>query len=76
MPHVIVKLVAGRSETQKQLLADGLARAVMTALYSDADAVSVAIEEVKLEDWNETVYRPEIIGKMDRVYKKPGYTLL
>jgi hypothetical protein len=29
--------------------------------------------EVKPQDWNEKVYRPDIFGKWDIVYKKPGY---
>jgi 4-oxalocrotonate tautomerase len=36
-------------------------------------SVSVAIEEVKPEDWAEQVYRPDILGQPDRLYKKPGY---
>jgi 4-oxalocrotonate tautomerase len=70
---VIVKLPAGRSEHQKTRLAEEVSRAVMTALGSDESSVSVAIEEIQASDWTETVYKPDIIGNMDRVYKKPGY---
>ena len=73
MPHVIVKLLAGRSEHQKTRLAEEVPRAVMTALGSDESSVSVAIEEIQASDWTETVYKPDIIGNIDRVYKKPGY---
>jgi 4-oxalocrotonate tautomerase len=73
MPHVIVKLLAGRSEHQKARLAEDVSRAVVTALDSDDSSVSVAIEEVQASDWTEKVYKPDIIGNMDRVYKKPGY---
>jgi 4-oxalocrotonate tautomerase len=73
MPHVIVKLLAGRSEPQKTRLAEEVSRAVVAAFDSDESSVSVAIEEVQASDWTETVYKPDIIGNMDRVYKKPGY---
>ncbi len=36
-------------------------------------AVSVSIEDVEPSDWVETVYKPDIIGKADTLYKKPGY---
>ena len=73
MPHAIVKLLAGQSEHQKTRLAEEVSRAVVAALDSDESSVSVAIEEVQASDWTETVYKPDIIGNMDRVYKKPGY---
>jgi 4-oxalocrotonate tautomerase len=33
----------------------------------------VGIEDVKPEDWTETVYKPDILGNAGRIYKKPGY---
>jgi 4-oxalocrotonate tautomerase len=33
----------------------------------------VAFEEVEPQDWTETVYKPDIQNKWDKVYKKPGY---
>jgi 4-oxalocrotonate tautomerase len=73
MPHVIVKLLAGRSEPQKSRLAEEASKAVMAALDCDESSVSVAIEDVQSSDWTEKVYKPDILGNMDRVYKKPGY---
>jgi 4-oxalocrotonate tautomerase len=73
MPHVIIKLLSGRSEQQKARLAEEISKAVVTALNSDEKSVSVAIEDVSSEDWTEKVYKPDILGNMDRVYKKPGY---
>ncbi len=37
------------------------------------ESVSVAIEEVKAEDWDEKVYKPEILPRLEKLYKKPGY---
>jgi 4-oxalocrotonate tautomerase len=73
MPHVIVKLYAGRSEEQKAHLAEEITKAVIAALNSAEKSVSVAIEDVEPADWAEKVYRPDIIGNAERLYKKPGY---
>ena len=73
MPHVIVKLHSGKSERQKQALARAVTEAVMSALNYGEESVSVGIEEVEPKDWTENVYKPDIIGKPDTIYKKPGY---
>ncbi len=39
----------------------------------EADAVSVAIEEIQPDDWPERVYRPDIMNGAGKLYKKPGY---
>lgn len=73
MPHVIVKLWPGKSELQKQKLADEIAKAVMTTLRYGEESVSVGLEEVDSRDWTEMVYKPDILAKRDTIYKKPGY---
>lgn len=73
MPHVIVKLWPGKSEEQKRELADSIARDLMATLKSSDASISVAIEEVKREDWLDSVYRPDIEPRLDSLYKKPGY---
>ena len=74
MPHVIVKMYAGRAEAQKQALAAELTEAVKKTLGSSDDAISVSIEDVASEDWAEKVYRPDIAAKPGLLYKKPGYS--
>jgi 4-oxalocrotonate tautomerase len=73
MPHVIVKLYSGRSEQQKSQLAEQITKAVMAGAQCAEPAVSVSIEDVEPQDWLETVYKPDILGKPDKLYKKPGY---
>jgi 4-oxalocrotonate tautomerase len=73
MPHVIVKLYAGRSEQEKARLADEVARAVQTAIGSAEKSISVAIEDIAPEDWAGKVYGPDIKDKWDTIYRKPGY---
>ena len=62
MPHVIVKLYPGRSEKQKSRLAERIVADIVSTLNSGEESVSVAIQEVRPEDWAEKVYRPDIAG--------------
>jgi 4-oxalocrotonate tautomerase len=73
MPHVIVKLWPGKSEEQKSRLAEAITKDVMRVLRYGEESVSVAMEEVKSQDWTDKVYKPDIKEKWDKVYKKPGY---
>jgi 4-oxalocrotonate tautomerase len=75
MPHVIVKLWPGKSERQKTQLAEEITRSVMKTLRYGPESVSVAFEEIAAKDWASKVYRPDIIGNEDKLYKKPGYTM-
>ena len=73
MPHVIVKLYPGRSELQKARLSEEIVKDVVAIAKCEEKSVSVAIEEIKPEDWAEKVYRPDILDNQKRLYKKPGY---
>ncbi len=73
MPHVIVKLASGRTEEQKTTLALRLTQAVREVMGSSEDDISVAVEDVLVADWVEKVYVPEIQGRPELIYKKPGY---
>ena len=75
MPHVIVKLWPGKSEAQKKRLAERIARGVMDVLDYGEESVSVAFEEIRAKDWKEKVYKPDILGRPEKLYKKPGYTM-
>ena len=73
MPHVIVKLLAGRTEQQKARIAEEVTKAIMATTGNGEDAVSVAIEDVERKDWTEKVYQPDVLGNWDKLFKKPGY---
>src|SRR3954454_538074 len=62
MPHVIVKLWPGKSEQQKQTLANQITNSVMSILNYGEESVSVAIEEIAAKDWAAQVYRTDIVG--------------
>ncbi|WP_179403699.1 tautomerase family protein [Burkholderia guangdongensis] len=73
MPHVVVKLTAGRTEEKKAELANALAKTVVTILGCEDSAVSVGIEDIPNGKWLERVYDPDIRDKPETLYKKPGY---
>jgi len=75
MPHVIVKLWPGKSEQQKQKLADAITKDVSSILGYGDDAVSVGLEEVSATAWRDQVYQPDIVAKATTLYKKPGYSM-
>ena len=75
MPHVIVKLWPGKSEKQKKKLAERIAKDVMDVLGYGEESVSVSLEEVAPEEWAERVYKPDILGNSETVYKKPARRL-
>lgn len=73
MPHVIVKMFPGRSEDMKQNMADEITKAIVKSLNVNESSVSVAVEEVERDKWNEAVYKPDITDKENTLYRKPGY---
>jgi 4-oxalocrotonate tautomerase len=73
MPHVSVKLYPGRPEQQKIQLAEQIVKDVVALIKCEEGSVSVAIEEIKPQDWPEKVYKPDILSNWEKLYKKPGY---
>jgi 4-oxalocrotonate tautomerase len=73
MPHVIIKMYAGRTEEQKKKLVKAITDSIVKIVDADKKYVSIAIEDVSPEDWAEKVYRPDILEKQNTLYKKPGY---
>ena len=73
MPHVIVKMIEGRTEEQKQAMTAAVAEALKTTLGCADTSISVAIEDFPKDDWTDGVYVPDIQGKPGQIYKKPGY---
>lgn len=75
MPHVVVNLWPGKSEQQKERLAERIAQDIMDVLNYGEESVSVGFEEISSKDWQEKVYKPDIKDKWDKLYKKPGYEM-
>jgi 4-oxalocrotonate tautomerase len=72
MTHIIVKLWPGRFEQQKTRLAQKTVKDVVAIAKCEEKSVSVAIEEIKPEDWAEKVYRRDILNSPEKLYKEPG----
>lgn len=72
MPHIIIKLWPGRSEKQKIDLSKKITELLIDSINVPDSSISVAIEEIPREEWKEKVYDPDIAGKKDLLYKKPG----
>lgn len=60
MPHIIVKLLPGRTEVQKKQLTSEIVKAIKTSIAVPDSSISVSIEEVPEEKWGEEVYKPDI----------------
>ena len=73
MPHVIVKLWPGKSDTQKRQLSDAIVREVTRILDYGPKAVSVGFEEIAPGDWTSRVYGPDIQERWNALTKPPGY---
>jgi 4-oxalocrotonate tautomerase len=76
MPHVIIKLYAGRTAQQKAGIAEAVTKAIMASTQNAEASISVSIEDVEPSEWTWKVYKPDIIGKSDTLYKEPGYSPL
>jgi 4-oxalocrotonate tautomerase len=73
MPHIIIKMYAGRTEEQKKKLVKAITDSIVKIVDADEKYVSIAVEDVNPKDWAEKVYRPDILEKQNTLYKKPGY---
>ncbi|MBF0528372.1 MAG: 4-oxalocrotonate tautomerase [Deltaproteobacteria bacterium] len=54
-------------------IVEAIAKDVVAFANREEKWVSVAIEEIKPDDWAEKVYKPDILDKAENLYKKPGY---
>jgi 4-oxalocrotonate tautomerase len=72
VPHVIVKLRPGKSEQQKQKLADEITKAVMTTLHYGGESVrrDGRGQSIRLDREGLQAGHPRKAGT---IYKEPGY---
>jgi 4-oxalocrotonate tautomerase len=74
MPHVNIKYFpTPLTDTQEAELVTKLTEAVTTAFGVDEGAISIALEPVDKEVWNEQVYVPEIVNRKSLLRKSPNY---
>lgn len=74
MPHVTIKHFPTEvSEQQKSILVEEINDAIQKAFGVTKNVISIALESVKPEDWNEQVYIPEIEQKKKLLLQAPNY---
>lgn len=73
MPHINIKHFPSLSEEQHIALAQSITEAITKVVGCDAGVVSIAVEPVDPEVWNEQVYIPEIVGRKETLIKIPEY---
>ena len=75
MPHIQLKVLAGKSEEQKKQLAEELIHAAQKVIGMEKDAYSVSLEEFTPEEWKNEVYPNSIMANENILIKRPGYTM-
>jgi len=74
VPHVNIKhFPASLSEEKQAELVANVTRAIKNAFACDEGAISIALEPVGKDSWNERVYVPEIVDRKDLLCKVPNY---
>jgi len=72
MPHIGIKMLAGRSEAQKQKAAEAVKNALAQSLGMSDHYITCTIEDFSAEEWQK-VFKDEVTDKSDKVYVKPQY---
>jgi 4-oxalocrotonate tautomerase len=72
MPQIHIKIV-GKTEEEKMKLTTSITQAVIDDVHTNEDNISISIEDIEKSDWVEKVYKPDILGHPELLYKKPGY---
>ncbi|MFI5911824.1 hypothetical protein [Dactylosporangium sp. NPDC051541] len=61
------------TDAERASLVDSLALAVSTAFHCDPGVVSIALEPVTPEQWQERVVTPEVVERRELLIKTPDY---
>lgn len=74
MPHVNIKCYPGKTEEQKRKLAEKITEDIMEIMEAGEEGISIVIEEIPEEEWENIVWKKEISNKREMLYKVPGYS--
>lgn len=72
MPHIGIKMLAGRNEEQKKKAAEAVKNALAQSLGMSDHYITVTIEDFSAQEWQD-VFKTEITEKPDKVYVQPKY---
>jgi phenylpyruvate tautomerase PptA (4-oxalocrotonate tautomerase family) len=74
VPHVNIKhFPVPLAEEREKALVAAITDAVRDAFHCDEGVISIALEPVGQDAWNEQVYAPEIVGRRNLLRKTPSY---
>lgn len=75
MPHISIKhFPVPLTERAEQAISAEITETICRHLGADSNAVSIALQPVAAENWNDTVLTPEIRGTQQAfLIKQPGY---
>jgi phenylpyruvate tautomerase PptA (4-oxalocrotonate tautomerase family) len=74
MPHISIKhLPIELDERRQAALVSEVTEAVKSAFGVEESVISIALESVAPEVWNEQVYVPEIVNRRELLRKVPQY---
>ena len=71
MPHIDVKMLSGRSNEEKVLLAEALLKAIQNTLSINEKWITVSIKDFNSKEWQE-VFSKEIATNKD-LFIQPKY---
>ena len=72
MPHISVKMLKGRTEAQKEKLAQELAKTLKNVLGVGDTHISVSVQDYTAQEWQD-VFKQEITDNMSNIRIKPKY---
>jgi phenylpyruvate tautomerase PptA (4-oxalocrotonate tautomerase family) len=74
MPHVNIKYFpVPLTDAQQNELVAKVTEAVQTTFGVDEGVISIALEPIDKDAWNEQVYVPEIVNRKNLLRKYPNY---
>ncbi|WP_065187538.1 tautomerase family protein [Shewanella woodyi] len=73
MPHINIKHFPGVTQQQEVSLVEGITALLCDTLHCDAGAVSIAMQAVSSQKWQEEVVQKEIESATEQLVKKPNY---
>lgn len=74
MPHINIKCYPIElSDDERSTLVATITESIAETFKCDKGVISIALEPVGKDEWQERVYRPEIIERTELLLKKPNY---
>lgn len=74
MPHIDIKCYSGRTDAQKKMLAEKIAKDVSEIFETEESSISIAIHDITKDEWKKQVWDKEIAPNLGKLYKEPGYS--